>query len=173
MACDPAGYQYFVTALLSNTSTNPLQESVPSNIVSNGGDGLLTGCYMVTNFAATGTVQGSAATVAWTLQDDYNPKNNPVTTKSANTLVAIGPLPGNCTTPTFGRYTLLANGTPTNAADTFSNNGNSDNFTFMWNSTDSFCAGSYTLRAGFGPRPSPSWPTGSGPDDYNSIAARN
>ena len=34
VACDSGGYSYFVTAVLSDTSTNPGQESVPSNTVS-------------------------------------------------------------------------------------------------------------------------------------------
>jgi hypothetical protein len=72
-----------------------------------------------------------------------------VTRGAANTLVAIGPLPGNCTTS--GPTKLVADGTPTNAGtvdngtvDAFTSSAN--NFVFTWNRTDAFCAGSYTFE---------------------------
>ncbi|HYM07726.1 MAG TPA: LamG-like jellyroll fold domain-containing protein [Terriglobales bacterium] len=152
IACNTNGYQYFVTAVQSASSTNPLAESTPSNTVSTilpDTADPLTGCYIVTNFSSSpaNAVQGSPVTVKWTLMDDFYSTNNPVTRAAANTLVAIGPVPnnGDCTAPTLGRTTLLADGTPTNVAvDTFNSNGNQ--FTFTWNNTDAFCAGSYTFE---------------------------
>jgi len=140
VACDPGGYRYFVTAVLANT--NPAQESVPSNTVSTGSDGLLTGCYVVSNFSSPASaVHGSSVQVSWTLTDDFNTLGNAVTNNAANTLVAIGPLPNNCTT---GRTTLLADGVPTSGMDTFTTVAN--NFTFTWNNTDAFCAGSFSFE---------------------------
>jgi len=148
--CNPVvGYQYFVTAVLANT--NPPQESTPSNTASTilpDTTDPVTGCYIVTGpLAPANAVQGSQVSVTWTLQDDFYPKQGAVTRQATNTLVAIGPLPGSCTTS--GRTTLLAAGVPTNGypaagTDTFGNSG--DVFTFTWNSTDAFCAGSYTLE---------------------------
>jgi 6-phosphogluconolactonase (cycloisomerase 2 family)/fibronectin type 3 domain-containing protein len=141
VTCDTGGYRYFVTAVLANT--NPAQESVPSNTVSIGSDGLLTGCYVVSNFSSPASaVQGSSVQVSWTLTDDFNIVGNAVTNTAANTLVAIGPLPNNCTTT--GRTTILADGVPTSGMDTFTNVAN--NFTFTWNNTDAFCAGSYSFE---------------------------
>ena len=158
VTCNPTGYQYFVTAVQSASSTNPNAESTPSNIVTLGqSTGLLTGCYTVTNFSSPSSgVQGTQVVISWTLQDDFNPTNNPVSRLAANTLVAIGPLPGNCNTPTFGRTTLVANGTVAYAGDTFTDSG--DQFTFTWNSTDSFCAGSYTFELDLDHAPAPSGP---------------
>ena len=154
VACNPTGYQYFVTAVQSAASTNPGAESTPSNTVSAGSDGPLTGCYVITNFSATGTVQGTTAQVTWTLTDDFNSANNPVTSSATNTLVAIGPLPNNCTT--VGRTKLLSDGIPTNGADMLTNNGNQ--FTFTWNNTDAFCAGSYTFELDLDHVPAPGGP---------------
>src|SRR6266481_6268703 len=144
----PGGYRYFVTAVQSATSTNPGDESTASNTVSTflpDTTDPLTGCYVVSNFSSpANAVQGSVVPITWTLQDDFYPTGGPVTRLAANTLVAIGPLPGNCTT--LGRTTLLADGNPTNGADAFTNNGGSDQFTFTWNNTDAFCAGSYTFE---------------------------
>jgi Bacterial Ig-like domain (group 3) len=159
VTCNPGGYHYRVTAVVNNDAGQPL-ESVPSNIVPATGEPLLTGCYTVSNFSVPAkAVQGSSLQVSWTLTDDFYTtppapwaqatSANPVTRQAANTLVAIGPLPGNCTTS--GRTTLVADGIPTNAGtvdngslDAFTPNAN--NFTFTWNRTDAFCAGSYTFE---------------------------
>ena len=159
VTCNTGGYHYRVTAVTNNDQGQP-QESSPSNTVPATGDPLLTGCYTVGNFSVPASaVQGSSLQVSWTLTDDFyvtppTPwasaiSTNPVTRLAANTLVAIGPFPGNCTSS--GRTTLVADGTPTNAGtvdngsvDTFTPNAN--NFTFTWNRTDAFCAGSYTFE---------------------------
>jgi Bacterial Ig-like domain (group 3)/Putative Ig domain/Galactose oxidase, central domain/Kelch motif len=146
VTCNPNGYSYFATEVVNvNPNVNPpqFQESTQSNIVSTGSDGLLTGCYVVSNFSSpANAVQGSSVQVTWTLTDDFNTVGNSVTRQAANTLVAIGPLPGSCAT---GRTTLLADGVPTSVGvDTFTNVANQ--FTFTWNNTDAFCAGSYTFE---------------------------
>ena len=160
VTCNTGGYHYRVTAV-TNNDQGQLQESSPSNTVPASGDPLLTGCYTVSNFSVPASaVQGDTGVqISWTLTDDLyitpgtpwaNAAPNPVSTKAANTLVAIGPLPGNCTTS--GRTTLLADGTPRNLpqdpteprADAFTSNGNQ--FTFTWNNTDVFCAGQYTFE---------------------------
>ncbi|PYT68404.1 MAG: hypothetical protein DMG39_21320 [Acidobacteria bacterium] len=139
VTCNPTGYQYFVTTVLQIPQD---QESTPSNIVSTGIDGLLTGCYVVSNFSSpANAVQGSSLQVTWTLTDDFNAVGNPVTRQAANTLVAIGPLLNSCTT---GRTTLLADGVSTSGVDTFTSVANQ--FTFTWNNTDAFCAGSYSFE---------------------------
>ena len=153
VACNPTGYQYSVTAVLAGTFVGfPLpgpppdgQESAASNIVSTTPPSInpLTGCYIVSNFSSPASgVQGTGnLPITWTLQDDFYLTTGSVSRLAANTLVAVGPLPGNCTT--LGRTTLLADGSPTNG-DVFTNNG--DQFTFTWNNTDAFCAGSYTFE---------------------------
>jgi Bacterial Ig-like domain (group 3) len=155
--CLTTGYTYAVSALQAPDTTN---ESTKSNSVPATGEPLLTGCYTVGNFSVPASaVQGSSLQVSWTLTDDFYATppapwaqatpGNPVNRQAANTLVAIGPLPGNCTAS--GRTTLVADGTPTQAGivdnsslDGFTNTAN--NFTFTWNRTDAFCAGSYTFE---------------------------
>ena len=146
-SCNPTGYTYAVSALQAPNTNN---ESTKSNSVSIGSDGVLTGCYVISNFSAPASaVQGSTVAVTWTLKDDFNTINAPVTRSAANTLVAIGPIPGNCAAS--GRTILVADGTPTNAGtvdngsvDALTNNAN--NFTFTWNRTDAFCAGQYNFE---------------------------
>jgi len=142
-ACKPTGYQYYVSAVQSSSSPNPGSESGPSNTVSTGQNGqLLTGCYVVSNFSSpANAVQGSSVQVTWTLTDASNNAGNPVTTQTANTLVAVGPLPNTCAA---GRTTLLADGVPTSGMDAFTNAANQ--FTFTWNNTDTFCSGSYSFE---------------------------
>ncbi|HEY6274130.1 MAG TPA: Ig-like domain repeat protein [Terriglobales bacterium] len=156
----PNGYQYYVTAVLANTS----QESVPSNTVTATAKGNeLTGCYTNTpasvslndlSFGSSPVVQGTPVTITWTLQDDNssdyaNPYVNASTTSypsslPANSLYAIGPVSNNgCQTVTQGRTALVVNGAVQNSAGTFSQVGNT--FTFTW-STDTFCAGQYTFE---------------------------
>ena len=145
VTCEPGGYRYFVTAVQSPTSPFPGDESSQGNIVSSIPPltDKLTGCYVVSNFSSPASgVQGTGSVpITWTLTDDFYPTGGAVTRQTANTLVAIGPMPGSCTT---GRTTLLADGVPKNAADMFNNGG--DVFTFTWNNTDAFCAGSYTFE---------------------------
>ena len=153
VTCNLNGYSYFVTTVVLNTSVTPPQpqESTPSNTVSVGQSSeRLTGCYTVTGFSSTAAaVQGSPATVTWTLTDASNTAGAAVSRTTANTLVVTGPLPGNCASS--GHTTLLADGLVSNAGtvdngstDVFTPNG--DNFTFTWNRTDAFCAGSYTFE---------------------------
>ncbi len=145
VTCNTTGYKYYVTAVQSAASTNPGAESTPSGTVSTilpDAIDPVTGCYIVTGFSSPASaVQGSSVQIAWTLTDDFYPTNGSVSRQAANTLVAIGPLPNTCA---IGRTTLLANGVPTTTADVFSNSG--DQFTFTWNGTDAFCAGSYTFE---------------------------
>jgi hypothetical protein len=145
VACDPGGYRYFVTAVLSSASANPGQESAPGNTVPGPGQDPLTGCYIVPNFSSPASaVQGTFPTITWTLTDDFYTQNNPVTNPSAGTLVAIGPVSiDNCTTVSQGRTTLLLNGQAQGVGGTFSQSGNQ--FNFAWN-TDAFCAGSYRFE---------------------------
>jgi hypothetical protein len=146
VTCNPLGYSYRVTAVENNAGT--LLESVPSNTVSSGSDGLLTGCYNVTGpspSAPSSAVQGSLVPITWTLLDDYNVHNNPVTNLFANTLVANGPMPGSC--GTSGPTKILLNGIPQNIGQSVASsitNSNTGQFTFNWD-TDGFCAGSYTF----------------------------
>ena len=156
--CNAGGYSYRVTAVINDDNGNPL-ESSPSNTVPASGEPKLTGCYVVPNFAPSVSkgVQAESVSIAWTLQDDfYAPPpsawanasaNVPVTNNNlaANTLYAIGPVSTNgCATVTQGRSLLVSKGVPQIAGDVFNNNG--DVFTFTWNSTDNFCAGSYTFE---------------------------
>jgi hypothetical protein len=141
VTCNPNGYKYFVTAVVLNNTVS--QESTPTNTVSIGSDGKLTGCYVVSSFSSpANAVQGSSVQVTWTLTDDFNTVGQAVTRKAANTsLVAIGPVPNTCAA---GRTTILLNGTPQSGVDGFTNVANQ--FTFTWNNTDAFCAGSYTFQ---------------------------
>jgi hypothetical protein len=160
VACNTGGYSYRVTAVVKNDSGTQL-ESVPTNTVPAAGEPKLTGCYTVTNFTVPGSAtQGDTGLqISWTLTDDHfinqttpstpwanvSADPNPVTRGAANTLVAIGPLPGNCTQS--GRTTVLADGVVTaTGADVFSSNNGTNNFTFTWNNSDAFCAGSYTFE---------------------------
>ena len=161
VSCNAQGYRYEVTAVINNDSGQQL-ESVPSNIVPASGQALLTGCYTVSSFTVPASaVQGNTGVqITWTLTDDFYitpgtgwqnaASGNPVTRSAANTLVAIGPQPGNCTNSSY-RSTLVADGTPTQAGtvdngtvDKFTSSTN--NFTFTWNRTDAFCAGHYTFE---------------------------
>jgi hypothetical protein len=168
--CSSVGYEYRVTAVIKNDSGTQL-ESVATNTVPAANEPKLTGCYTVTHFTVpTNAVQGDTGLqISWTLNDDHfinqttppapptpwanvSADPNPVTRGAANTLVAIGPLPGNCTTS--GRTKLVVDGAATNqftsqdvpspGPDTFSANNNT--FTFTWNNSDAFCAGSYTFE---------------------------
>jgi FG-GAP-like repeat len=152
VSCNPGGYRYRVTAVVNNDLGQPL-ESTPSNIAPPGPP-LLTGCYVTTNFSSPASgVQGSIIPVSWTLTDDFYAtppadwstatSGHAVTNTTANTLVANGPFPGNCTTS--GPTTILSSGVPTavSGASTFSTN--NGQFTFNWDS-DAFCAGSYTFK---------------------------
>jgi Bacterial Ig-like domain (group 3) len=158
--CNPTGYEYRVTAWINNDSGQSL-ESTPSNIVPASKEPLLTGCYTVSNFTvpSSATQGDTGLQIAWALTDDFyiSPDTawanasagNPVTRQAASTLVAIGPLPGNCSSS--GRTTLVADGVATNAGtvDNGSVDGvtsNSNNFVFTWNRTDAFCAGPYTFE---------------------------
>jgi hypothetical protein len=156
VTCNTGGYRYKVTAFVFNDVTQQLQESVASNIVPASGQALLTGCYTVSAVTypnGASAVQGSIVPITWTLKDDFYAtpadgwanavSTNPVTNLAANTLVAIGPLPGNC--GTVGPTTILSKGNPQSGASTFSvTNPLTGQFTFSWD-TDSFCAGSYTF----------------------------
>src|SRR3984957_4999305 len=170
VTCAPTGYQYFVTAVLSNTSTNPGQESVPSNVVSTipPSQNPLTGCYAlngnsdavsVTGFASPASnatfTQGDTIPIAIPVTDDFYPTNGTVRVAANKTLVAIGPLPndGNCpsltSVPVFLNfqgaypqpYTVLSSG---GAGLTDTNN----QFMFNWN-TASVNAGCYVFEADF------------------------
>jgi hypothetical protein len=153
--CNPAGYRYRVTAVI-NTDPPIVQqlESAPSNIVPAAGQNLLTGCYVIQNFSSSASgVHGSIIPVTWTLTDDFYATppadwstatgGHGVTNKLANTLVANGPVPGNCTTS--AATTILSNGVPTAVSGASTFNSNSGQFTFNWDS-DAFCAGSYTFK---------------------------
>jgi hypothetical protein len=94
VTCNPTGYQYFVSAVLVNTT----QESEPSNTVSTGQSAeLLTGCYLPPVFSSptanSSPLQGSMVSVKWSVKDASNQNgvtfaNNP----GSNSLVAIGPI---------------------------------------------------------------------------------
>lgn len=155
VTCNLGGYRYSVTAVTNNDQGQP-QESSPSNTVPASGEPLLTGCYTAPGNVAVEAngVQGDIVPVTWTLTDDfYIPvgtawagahPGNAVTNLAASTLIARGPLPGNCTSS--GPTTILSKGTPQSGASTFVNtNPSTGLFTFNWD-TDTFCAGSYTLE---------------------------
>ena len=145
VACNPTGYEYFVTAVLSDTSTNPGQESAGSNTIPASGQSPLTGCYTVPAFSSPASaIQGSIVPITWTLTDDFYSTGNPVNRAAASTLVALGPVSANaCGTVTQGRIPLVLSGIAQSGAGTLSSSGNQ--FTFMWD-TDAFCAGSYTFE---------------------------
>jgi len=146
-SCNPAGYQYFVSAVLANTT----QESEPSNIVSTGQNGeTLTACYGPTGFnfsVPANAVHGSIPAVTWTVRDLTNTSGSAVNTTdnpALVTFVANGPLPGNC--GTVGDTTILANGmlTPQSGASMFPAS-SGGNYTLNLD-TDVLCAGQYTLK---------------------------
>ena len=156
--CNLGGYEYRVTAVVNNDAGQP-RESSPSNIVPAAPpqEPKLTGCYVVSPVTYTGSaVQGSIVPITWTLTDDFfittpgaawatATSGHPVINTVANTLVANGPRPGNCTAS--GPTTILLNGVPTaqSGASMFSvTNPSTGQFTFSWD-TDVFCAGSYTF----------------------------
>jgi len=158
--CNPAGYSYKVTAVVNNDAPPPTTlESVASNIVPAVNEHLLTGCYTapVSVVAPASGVQGSVnVAVTWTLTDDFYiapgtgwanaAAGNPVTNLKAGTLFINGPVSSNgCTTVAPGpAVQLVGNGTALNPLDLFSGSGGA--FTFTWNNTDAFCAGSYTFE---------------------------
>lgn len=161
-ACNAAGYEYFVTAVLSSSSSNPGQESVGSNTVTTGsngttGQGLLTGCYTNTppkvalnslTITTSSVVQGTAVPITWSLQDDYNTTSAYVNHLQTNSLVAIGPFPNNQGCPTSfpgggTSTTLLTNGTPQLGASTFAVSAG-PNYQFTFNlDTTTLSAGCY------------------------------
>ncbi len=173
-ACNSAGYEYFVTAVLSSTSANPGQQSVGSNTVTTGsngttGQGPLTGCYTntpptvaLTNLSVTSApvVQGSPVPITWSLQDDYNTTAAYVNNLPTNSLVAIGPFPsdGGCpaTLPSRGTVTpLLTNGIVQSGAGASSfivSAGPNYQFTFNMGH-DAFQRGLLFLHADFGQHP--------------------
>lgn len=156
--CNAGGYRYRVTSVISDDKGNQL-ESVPSNTVPASGEPLLTGCYVVPSFApaVSNGVQAESVKVAWTLHDDFYvmppaawasaQQNVGVTNNNlaANTLYAVGPVSTDqCVHVTQGRTLLVDKGVPQITGDVFNNAGAV--FTFTWNSTDSFCAGSYKFE---------------------------
>jgi hypothetical protein len=175
-SCNPTGYEYFVTAVLSNSSTNPGQESVPSNIVTNvAGQNPepLTGCYaltggsnlvQITGFSSPANgatfTQGDLVPIAYPVNDDFYPTGGAVLATAANKTVAIiGPLPS----PSHDNSCALLSAVPVysqNAGNyTFapvtllSSGGNgitilSNQFSLNWNTT-SVNAGCYVLEADF------------------------
>jgi len=156
--CNPSGYQYFVTAVLSNASTNPGQESVRSNIVNTSGSTgePLTGCYTNTavgtvnlnNLAFTDTsspsaptpIQGDNIQVTWSLKTDDT--GLAVTRTAANTtLVAIGPIPSDGACSTIPPEYLGYSGTYPYTATPLAISGTGP-FSATWNTTN-FNAGCY------------------------------
>jgi hypothetical protein len=170
VTCDPTGYEYFVTALLSSTSTNPGQQSVPSNIVTLGPvpSEPLTGCYAVngsnavtvaTGFASPTSgasyTQGTTVPITIPVTDDYYPTGGTVPVTANKTLVAIGPFPydGNC--PTISSIPVYLNyaGTYPQPYTVLSTGGagitdTSNQFMYSW-STSTANAGCYVLEADF------------------------
>jgi hypothetical protein len=147
--CNPSGYTYFVTAVLGAGSTNPGQESAPSNTVSTGQNGeLLTGCYTFTGFsspaAGSSAVRGTLVPITWSVQDLSNKSGAFVNNTGANTLVAIGPINNDalCVTPTVNtpRTTIAQSGAGISVSS-----GPNYVFTFNWNTT-AFAAGCYLLE---------------------------
>ena len=156
--CNQAGYEYFVTAVLSANSANPGQESAASNIVTTGTNGIvadegkLTGCYTNTPptvsltslaVATNSVVQGTPVNVTWSLEDDYNYSATPpyVTNLATNSLVAIGPFPSDqgcpASLPAGGTITqLLTSGTPGFGASAFTYNSGTNQFTFNLDTTN-------------------------------------
>ena len=148
VACNAGGYQYFVTAVQSAASTNPLAESTPSNIVPAAGSPKLTGCYTNTpptvtlnnlSFPNPAFVQGSSVPITWSLQDD-DTSAFVGRVKANASLVAIGPLSPPCPqTPPANAPTipLSAGG----SGITF----NANQFTYGLN-TDPLSAGCYFFQ---------------------------
>jgi parallel beta-helix repeat protein len=154
VTCEPGGYRYFVTAVQSNTSTNPGQESTQSNTVSTilpDTTDKLTGCYTFTGFsspaAGSSAVRGSLVPITWSVQDDLYTKGAFVSNTTANTLVAIGPVSNDtlCGSPTnqTNSTTILSKGTP--AAQISVSTGPTFKFTFNWDTT-AFPEGCYVLE---------------------------
>src|SRR6266436_5825965 len=141
VTCNPNGYEYFVTAVQSATSTNPGDESTPSNTVSTILPDTIdpvTGCYKppVFNSPAAGSslLEGSLVQITWQVPDDFYGTfaNNP----GSNTLVAVGPISNDvvCNTSATGpRSTISSAG----AGITFAAN----TFTFNWNTSLGFVGG--------------------------------
>jgi len=168
--CGPT-YTYFVTALLSDNTTNPptTRESSPSNSV--GPIMVCTPAYTFTGYysplASAGDAsnsgsfnEGSSVTAKWTLQDS---QGNLVTNLNVNTLVAIGPVPlakGACPgpgqVPKYLNYSLNNSGPYPYAAATLYSptagaKGNStfrfstSQFVFNWDTSTS-STGCYVLE---------------------------
>lgn len=176
VACNPTGYQYFVTSVLSDTSVNPGQESSPSNTVTVTSPNLylMTGCYTnvpdpftppnpqttpPTNapptqvkltdlsFGSSPVVQGSTVPITWTLQAD-------------NTSDYANPYVSNPAANSLYYNGPVANNGCTNVTPgqhiPLVVNGvvqnSAGSFTQVGNtftfswSTDAFCAGSYTFE---------------------------
>jgi hypothetical protein len=150
VTCNPTGYQYFVTAVLSAASTNPGQESVPSNTATVGpapDSKPLTGCYTFAGFsspaAGSSAPLGSVVPVTWSVKDDFYPTAGVVSVPAANTLVAIGPIsndvvcvPGSVT-PNTPRTPIAQSGANISFTDNV--------FSFNW-STGEFPPGCYLLE---------------------------
>jgi parallel beta-helix repeat protein len=146
--CNATGYQYFVTAVQSNTSPFPGQEGTQGNIASTILPDItdpVTGCYTFAGFvspaAGSSSLQGSTVSVKWTLQDDFYTQGAFVSNTAANTLVAIGPISDDvvCTSATGPRATLALKG----AGITF--DPNTSQFSFSWN-TAGLAQGCYRLE---------------------------
>ena len=160
VSCDAGGYRYFVTAVLSDASVNPGQESAPGNTVSTtAGGALLTGCYTntpptvslnspIVNGGTSTVTQGPPPVpVTWSLQDDDTSAY--VTRLQANSVKLYGPInndtscgPVTNTTPVTQ---LLTNGVvnPSYRGTTFGVSGNV--FTLNWDDT-AFPAGCYVFE---------------------------
>ncbi len=136
--CNATGYQYFVSAVLANTT----QESPASNTVSTGQNGEpLTGCYLPPVFSSplTGSspLQGSMVTVQWTVKDASNQNgvtfaNNP----GSNTLFAVGPISNDvaCNTSATGPRSQISSA---GVGIIFAAN----TFTFKWDTSQGFVGG--------------------------------
>jgi hypothetical protein len=145
VTCEPGGYRYFVTAVQSNTSTNPGQESTQSNTVSTilpDTTDKLTGCYTFPGFAspapASSALQGSVVPIIWSVLDDFYTTNAFVTNPSVNKIVAIGPIFNDAV---CGSPAANTPRTPLSSPITFSAN----QFTLNWD-TSPFAAGCYLLE---------------------------
>ena len=171
VACNPAGYQYYVTAVLANT--NPAQESTPSNTASTilpDTTDPVTACYAlngnsnalsVTGFALPAAnaiyTQGDTISIAIPVADDFYPTNGTVPVTANKTLVAIGPLPYDGSCPSLASVPMFLNnaGTYPQPYTILSSGGagltdTSNQFLYDWNtSTANAGAGCYVFEADF------------------------